>query len=92
MVWGSFGVNIGPSADGTNFRRLKHGTVTLVGGTATVSDATITASTRILLTSQSDGGTPGWLRVSSRSAGVNFVISSSSGTDTSTVAYVLIEP
>lgn len=91
-TFSSSGVNIGPGADGTYFRRLKHGTVTLVGGTATVSDATITASTRILLTSQSDGGTPGWLRVSSRSAGVNFVISSSSGTDTSTVAYVLIEP
>jgi len=39
-----------------------------------------------------DGGTPGWLRVSARTPGTSFTITSSSGTDTSTVAYQIFEP
>lgn len=68
------------------------GTVTLVAGTKTVSLSAITANSRIYLTSQVDGGTPGSLRVSSRTPGVGFTITSSSATDTSTVAYQVIEP
>lgn len=83
---------LGPGAVATSFAWRRNGTVALVGGTATVSDANVTANTRILLTSQSDGGTPGWLRVSARSAGVSFTITSSSATDTSTVGYEMIEP
>lgn len=67
------------------------GTATLVGGTVTVTNSAVTANTRIFLTSQADGGTPGFLRVSARSVGTNFTITSSSGTDTSTVAWILIE-
>jgi hypothetical protein len=37
-------------------------------------------------------GTPGWLRVSARVAGTSFTITSSSGTDTSTVAWLIAEP
>ena len=70
----------------------KQGTVTLVAGAATVSNTSVTANSRIFLTSQSDGGTPGWLRVSARSAGTSFTITSSSGSDTSTVAYQIFEP
>jgi len=80
----------GPS--GTQTTRIKHGTCTLVAGVCTVSDASVTASSRILLTSQLDGGTPGWLRVSARSAGVSFSVTSSSAADTSTVAYSIVEP
>ncbi len=69
----------------------KIGTAVLVGGTVTVSNTSVTANSRILLTSQTDGGTPGFLRVQSKSAGVNFVIRSSSATDTSTVAWYIVE-
>lgn len=68
------------------------GSATLVGGTVTVSTTAVTASSRILLTSQADGGTPGFLRVSARTAATSFTITSSSGTDTSTVAWFIDEP
>jgi len=70
----------------------KQGTVALVTGSKVVSNTSVTASSRIFLTSQADGGTPGWLRVSARTAGTSFTITSSSGTDTSTVAYEIFEP
>jgi hypothetical protein len=73
---------------GTNARI---GTATLVGGTVTVNNTSITANTRIFLTSNVDGGTPGWLRVSAKTNATSFVITSSSGTDTSTVAWYLVE-
>jgi hypothetical protein len=68
------------------------GSATLVGGAATVSTTKVTANSRIFLTHQSDGGTPGWVRVSARSAGTSFTVTSSSGTDTSVVAWLLVEP
>jgi hypothetical protein len=68
------------------------GTVTLVAGTATVTHTTVTANSRIFLTAQTTGGTPGALRISAQTASTSFVISSSSGTDTSVVAWLLIEP
>jgi hypothetical protein len=70
----------------------KSGVVTLSGGTATVANTSVTATSRIQLTSQADGGTPGWLRVSARTAGTSFTITSSSASDTSTVAYFIVEP
>lgn len=70
----------------------KQGTVALAAGAAVVADTSVTATSRILLTSQADGGTPGFLRVSTRTAGVSFTITSSSATDTSTVAYEIFEP
>lgn len=78
---------------GTIIRGLRHGVATLSGsGTATVTDTAVTANTRIFLTSNTDGGTPGWVRVSARTAGANFTITSSSTTDTSTVAWFAVEP
>lgn len=68
------------------------GTATLVGGTVTVNNAAVAANSRIMLTSQVDGGTVGFLRVSGRSNGVSFTISSSSALDTSTVAWLIINP
>jgi len=75
--------------EGTN---CKQGTAVLVRGTVTMADTAATASSRIFLTSQADGGTPGFLRVSARTAGTSFTITSSSGTDTSIVAYEIFEP
>lgn len=70
----------------------KQGTAVLVAGTVTVANTAVTANSRIFLTSQVDGGTPGFLRVSARVAGTSFTITSSNGADTSTVAYQIFEP
>lgn len=70
----------------------KQGTAVLVAGTVVVSNTSVTANSRIFLTSNADGGTPGFVRVSARSAGASFTITSSSGTDTSTIAYEIFEP
>jgi hypothetical protein len=76
-------------AEGAN---AKQGTVVLVAGTVTVANTAVTANSRIFLTSNADGGAPGFLRVSARIAGTSFTITSSSATDTSTVAYEIFEP
>ncbi|MEU9048368.1 hypothetical protein AB0D63_43270 [Kitasatospora sp. NPDC048343] len=68
------------------------GVATLVAGTVTVANTSVTASTRIFLTAQTSGAAPGALRVSTLTAGTSFVITSTSGTDTSVVAWLLIEP
>lgn len=73
---------------GTN---AKIGTAVLVAGTVTVANTAVTANSRIFLTSNTDGGTPGWLRVSAKTAATSFVITSSSATDTSTVAWMIVE-
>lgn len=68
------------------------GTATLVGGTVTVNTNKVTANSNIQLTSQSDGGTPGFVRVSGRTASTSFTITSSSGTDTSVIGWIILEP
>lgn len=73
---------------GTN---SKINTAVLVGGTVTVSNTSVTANSRIFVTSQTDGGTPGWLRISAKTNATSFVITSSSVLDTSTVAWCIIE-
>jgi hypothetical protein len=77
------------TVEGTN---AKMGTATLVAGAATVSTTAVTATSRIFLTNQSLGGTAGFLRVSARTAGTSFTITSSSATDTSTVAWLIVDP
>jgi len=69
----------------------KIGTAVLAAGTVTVANTSVTANSRIFLTSNVDGGTPGWLRVSAKTVGTSFVITSSSNTDTSTVAWMIVE-
>lgn len=76
-------------AEGTN---AKQGLVTLSGGTLVVSNTSVTANSRIFLTCQVPGGTPGFLRVSARTAGTSFTILSSTVLDTSQVAYEIFEP
>lgn len=76
-------------AEGAN---AKQGTATLAAGAVTVADTSVTANSRILLTGNVDGGTPGFARVSARTPGTSFTITSSSGTDTSAVAYEIFEP
>lgn len=75
--------------EGTN---AKMGTAVLVAGTVTVSTNQVAANSRIFLTRQVTGGTVGHLTVGTKTAGTSFVINSSSSTDTSTVAWVIIDP
>ena len=76
-------------AEGSN---AKMGTVTLVGGAATVSNSSVTADSRIYLTAQNSSGTAGSLWVSARTAGTSFNISSTNILDTRTVAWMIVEP
>lgn len=84
--------NVGPSATpGTSMARVKHGVATLVAGTVTVSETTVTANSRVIAVHRVAGGTLGVLSTSN-SAGVSFTITSTMGTDTSTVTWFMIEP
>lgn len=86
---------VGPAATpGTTINRVKHGTATLVLGTVTVGEATVTTSSRIFLTVESLGTVtvPKSVSVTARVASASFTITSSDLTDTSVVGWLLIEP
>mgnify|MGYP001576196577 FL=1 len=68
------------------------GVATLVGGTVTVSTTKVTANSRIFLTTQTVGGTIGTQYISARVAGTSFTITSTSATDTSVIAWQIVEP
>lgn len=68
------------------------GRATLVAGAATVNTTAITANSQVFMTVQVPGGSVGSPRVASRVAGTSFTIASSQGTDTSTVAWMIVEP
>lgn len=68
------------------------GRATLVAGTLVVNTTAVTAISNIFLTCQVPGGAPGFLRISARVVGTSFTILSSSATDTSVVAWQLVEP
>lgn len=72
----------------------KMGTSTLVGGTVTVSTTAVTTNSRIFLTTQSLGtvAVPTDIAVTARTNGTSFVITSASATDTSVVAWMIVEP
>lgn len=75
---------------GLTISNQRCGNAVLVGGTVTVNNTTVTASTKILLTRKTAGGTIGDLTYTIIAA-TSFTITSASGTDTSTVTYLLIE-
>lgn len=68
------------------------GAVTLSCGTVTVNTTAVKANSRIFLTSQQSGGTPGVVGVSARVNGTSFTITSSSATDTSNIAWFIVDP
>lgn len=68
------------------------GTATLVAGTKVVATTSVTANSRIFLTVQTQAGGVGKVYVSARTAGTSFTITSTNATETSTVAWVIIEP
>jgi hypothetical protein len=65
------------------------GTATLVSGTATIANNWLTSQDLVFVTVTTSGGTRGYLSTSV-TAGTGFTITSSSSTDTSTVAYLII--
>jgi hypothetical protein len=81
----SQGVRVSEATNG------KQGTATLTAGTVTVANTSVTAVSRFFLTAQ-DNNTTGALRVSARTAGTSFVITSSNAGDTGVVAYEIFEP
>jgi len=74
--------------EGANARM---GVATLVAGTVTVPNTSVTASSRAFLSVQTAGGTVGAIALANVVAGTSFDIVSTSALDTSTVAWVLIE-
>jgi hypothetical protein len=68
------------------------GLATLVGGSVVVANTSVTANSRIYLSVQTAGGTQGFLRIAARTPGTSFTITSTSGTETSTVAWMIVEP
>ena len=70
------------------------GTATLVAGTVTVATTKVTANSRIFLTVQSLGtvAIPTAIAVTARVAATSFTITSAAVTDTSVVAWMIVEP
>lgn len=75
----------------TEGSNTKQGVATLAAGTVTVSNTSITANSRVFLTAQ-DNNSTGSLRVSARTAGTSFTITSSNSADSGVVAYEIFEP
>lgn len=76
--------------EGTNARM---GIAPLNGTTAvTIANTSVTAGTRVFLTINNPGGTVGSPYVSGRVAGTSFDVKSTTAGDTSTVAWMLVEP
>ena len=71
---------------------LYMGVATLSGGTITVSNTAVTATSRIFLSTQSPSGTVGHPYISARTAGTSFTITSTSGSDASVIAWQIVNP
>jgi hypothetical protein len=67
------------------------GTGVLAAGAASVATNALTDNSLIFLTTQVRAGTPGFLTVNGRVSGAGFDVASSSGTDTSTFAWWIVE-
>ena len=74
----------------TEGSNAKQGVATLTAGTVTVTNSSVTATSRIILTPQ-DNSTTGAVRVSARTPGGGFTITSSNSGDTGSVAYMINE-
>ncbi len=68
------------------------GIATLVSGTVVVNTTKITNNSRIFLQAQDGASGPHSLHITSRIAGTSFTITSSSAGDTSSIAWLIIEP
>lgn len=86
-VFAQYSMHVG---EGNSDSRM--GTAVLVAGSKVVNTTAVSSTSRIFVFCQIPGGTPGFLRISARTSGTSFTITSSSGTDTSTVAWIIFEP
>lgn len=64
----------------------------LVAGTLAVADPRVGPNTEVFFALNTVGGTVGYPRVSAKTAGTGFTITSTSATDTSTYDYILFNP
>lgn len=76
-------------AVGSAVNVIATGTATLVAGTVTVANTSVSSSTKLIYARATTGGTVGHLSYT-RVAGTSFTINSSSGTETSTVDWLLV--
>lgn len=86
-------LNIGSAGGGIQIKtgtNARLGQATLVGGTVTVSNTSVTANTRVFLSRKTIGGTAGFLTYT-LTAGTSFTITSANGADTSVVDWLLVE-
>jgi hypothetical protein len=100
--WGLYSLMAGNFAEGftigssglrmENAANSCFGDATLVGGTVTINNTKVTANSKIFFNIQTAGGTIGVQAVSARTPGTSFTITSTSGTDTSTISWFIIEP
>lgn len=79
------------ATDGTTVAAVAAGTATLVAGSVTVSNASITTGSLIRLTTIDPGGTVGAPYVFSRTAATAFTIKSTNVADTSTVYWEIVQ-
>lgn len=70
----------------------KMGVATLVAGTVTVANTSVTANSRIFLQRKGAGAGAGALTVSAKVAATSFTITSSNGADVGEVDYFIFEP
>jgi hypothetical protein len=82
-------VPLGAGGDGGGISGIQSGEVTLVAGVATIALPSVNASSIILLSRRTVGGTAGNMGFT-RNSGVGFSITNSSATDTSIVNWVHI--
>jgi hypothetical protein len=68
------------------------GTATLAAGTVTVSSGIVLSTSKIFLTRMTPGGTLGSLSVPTITSGTSFLINSSSASETSVIAYLILNP
>ncbi|MEV8530079.1 hypothetical protein AB0451_39405 [Streptomyces sp. NPDC052000] len=95
-VGGTTGVTISTAGGGLLVKtgtNATMGTAVLNGTTAVVVNTTkVTASSNIILTIQTPGGTVASPYVSARTAGTSFSVKSTGASDTSTVSWLIVEP
>jgi hypothetical protein len=88
-------LNLGSAGGGIAIKEggaiARMGVATLAAGTVTVNNTSVTANTRVGYFRQAPGGTLGQLSVT-KVAGTSFTITSTSGSETSVIFWILFEP
>lgn len=87
-------LRIGQTGGGLAVREganCKQGVATLTSGTVTVANTSVTANSRIHATGQ-DNNVTGTVRISTRTPGVSFTLTSTNAADSGVVAYTIFEP